>query len=315
MSKENKTSGVRQVQVSEDRSGQRLDNFLSSQLRGVPRSAVYRLIRTGQVRINGKRCKAGSRVQEGDQVRIPPVMTRERGAVVIPERALGQLERAILYEDDDLLVIDKPVGMAVHSGSQLPWGLIDVARKIRPDGPLELAHRLDRETSGCLVLARGHRALGHVSEQFREGTAGKEYLCLMDGHLREAVVEVDAPLQKQGQGDRQRVVVDPAGKAARTRFSLLQAFRDASYVRADLLTGRTHQIRAHACHLDLPLAGDERYAPTESFRRWKRRGLKRLFLHASRLSLKSPSGETMTFSAPLPDSLRSVLDSLETERA
>jgi len=311
MSTSDKRNGVRLVRVDVDHQGQRLDNFLASQLKGVPKAAVYKMIRTGQVRINGGRAKPASRLAAGDEVRIPPARTRQSQEAPVSAQVRQQLREAILHEDRDLLVVNKPAGMAVHAGSGLPWGLIDALRQDRPGEYLELAHRLDRETSGCLVLARNGAALSHLAEQFRSGTVRKYYLCLLDGRLPEDLVEVDAALTRADSGPRGPVEVDEDGKQARTRFRLLQRFRDCSYVEAELLTGRTHQIRAHARHLGLPLAGDAKYADREAVKRWKAFGLGRLFLHAHRLGLKSPSGEELEFNAPLPDALREVLDRLE----
>lgn len=305
-----KNSGVRFVTVDSDRSGQRIDNFLTALLKGVPRTAVYRMIRTGQVRVNGGRAKPATRLEAGDEVRVPPVRTRSEEAVTVSDAVRRQVREAVLFEDDDLLVVDKPAGMAVHAGSGLPWGLIDALRQDRPGQYLELAHRLDRETSGCLVLARNGQSLGWVSAQFRDGRVRKHYLCLMDGRLPQAVVDVDAPLAKMAGEARGPVEVQEEGKASLTRFRLLEAFPHASYVEAELFTGRTHQIRAHARHLGLPLAGDRKYASRESLKRWKARGLNRIFLHAHRLALTRPSGEEAEFTAPLPDPLRAVLDRL-----
>jgi len=310
MSNQNKSSGVQMVRVDGDRAGQRLDNFLSARLKGVPRSAIYRMIRTGQVRINGGRCKAASRLHEGDEVRIPPAQTRARGEHVVSDAVCRQIEKAVIYEDEDVLVVDKPSGMAVHSGSGLPWGLIDGVRKLRPDEYVELVHRLDRETSGCLVLARNGAALNHISALFRGGDVDKRYLCLMNGVLPEAVTEVNAPLLKKQRGGQAEVEVNEQGKPALTRFTLLQSFGGCCYAEAELLTGRTHQIRAHAKHIDHPLAGDDRYSDKESVRAWRKRGLNRLFLHAHRLAFLSRSGEALSIEAPLPAKLRAVLDGL-----
>ena len=304
-------SAVRLVRVDSDRGGQRLDNFLSALLKGVPKAAIYRMIRTGQVRINGGRARPSARLEPGDEVRVPPVQTRERAQVHVSDPVRKQVRAAILHENPDLLVVDKPHGMAVHAGSGLPWGLIDALRQDRPGEFIELVHRLDRETSGCLVLARNGAALNFLAAQFREGRVRKRYLCLMDGVLQQDVIEVDAPL---GRGEDEfdgPVAVDPQGKAARTRFRVLQRFRDCSYVEAELFTGRTHQIRAHAKHLGLPLAGDRKYSPRSALKRWKSRGLNRLFLHAHFLGLRSPAGEYLEFSAPLPAPLRALLDQLE----
>ena len=303
--------GVRLVRVSRDHQGQRLDNFLAAQLKGVPRSAVYRMIRTGQVRINGGRAKPATRLAEADEVRIPPARIRGDRAMAVSDRVRGQLRHAIVHEDADFLVVDKPAGMAVHAGSGLPWGLIDALRQDRDGEYLELAHRLDRETSGCLVLARNGRALAHLAAGFREGRIRKFYLCLMTGRLPQAVVEVDAPLAKRGEGSEALVEVDDEGKPSFTRFRRLRQFDDCCYAEAELLTGRTHQIRAHARHIGMPLAGDRKYADRGSLKRWRERGLQRIFLHSHRLVLEAPDGRELEFHAPLPGSLREVLDRLE----
>lgn len=311
MSTNNSRSGVHTVRVDTDRAGQRLDNFLSALMKGVPRAAIYRMIRTGQVRINGGRAKPATRLEEGDEVRIPPAQTRGHDSPPVSERVRQQLRNAILYEDRDLLVVNKPAGMVVHAGSGLPWGLIDALRQDRPDEYLELAHRLDRETSGCLVLARSGAALNHLAMLFRDGQVRKRYLCLMDGRMPEDVIEVDAPLARAEGSAGGPVEVQEEGKPSLTRFRLLQRFRDCSYVEAELFTGRTHQIRAHARHIGLTLAGDAKYAEPGALKKWKARGLGRVFLHAHRLGLVAPSGEELEFAAPLPDNLREVLDRLE----
>lgn len=311
MSTKNSNSSVRMETVGRDHDGQRVDNFLSARMKGLPRSLIYRLIRTGQVRINSKRCKPASRLAEGDLVRIPPARIKERGEADISDRVLQQVRECVLHEDGDTLVVNKPSGMAVHAGSGLPWGMIDVLRRIYPEQYLELVHRLDRETSGCLVLARNGPSLQHLSTQFRDGQTDKRYLCLLDGTLSEAVVEVDAPLARVQAGQRRQVEVSPDGKAAFTRFHLLQALPTASYAEAELLTGRTHQIRVHALHLGMPLAGDQKYADRESLKSWRARGLRRIFLHAHALQIKTVNGQLMDFNAPLPEELRAVLSGLE----
>jgi 23S rRNA pseudouridine955/2504/2580 synthase len=311
MSRNDKHNKVRLVRVGSDHQGQRLDNFLAAQLKGVPKAAIYRMIRTGQVRINGGRAKPARRLEEDDEVRVPPARTREPHQAEVSEEVRRQVRTAILHEDPDLLVVNKPAGMAVHAGSGLPWGLVDALRQDRPGEYVELAHRLDRETSGCLVLARNGAALKHLSTQFRQGSVQKFYLCLMDGRLPEDLVEVDAPLVRTDTDSRVPVQAHEDGKPSLTRFRLLQRLRDCSYVEAELLTGRTHQIRAHARHIGLPLAGDSKYADREAVKRWKTRGLNRLFLHAHRLGLTGRGGEHLEFDAPLPDSLREMLDRLE----
>lgn len=311
MTRPDDKTGVRIERVEIDQDGQRIDNFLVARLKGLPRSRIYRLIRTGQVRINGKRCKPASRLSEGDQVRIPPARLASREEAAISERVLGQLQACILHQDADMLVIDKPSGMAVHAGSGLPWGAIDVLRRLFPGEFLELVHRIDRETSGCLLLARSGQALKRLSGQFREGAIEKRYLCLMDGRLPEDVVEVDAPLAKVETGQRRRVEVTPDGKTALTRFTRLESRAGATYAEAELLTGRTHQIRVHARYLGLPLAGDPLYSDREAQKRWRGLGLKRIFLHAHRLRLQDEGGQWQDFDAPLPAELRALLDAIE----
>ena len=311
MNSETTKNTVRHVRVSADRDGQRIDNFLARELKGVPKAAIYRMIRTGQVRISGKRCKQNYKVRTGDEVRVPPAHTREQGNFQVSEAVIRQVRASVIYENEHYLVINKPAGMAVHSGSNLPWGLIDAVRQSRPREFVELVHRIDRETSGCVVLARTGEALRHVAEQFRQGGVSKHYLCLLDGRLREARVAVDEPVLKLRHSGTHRVETDEDGKEALTHFRLLQAYADCSYAEAELFTGRTHQIRVHAAHLGLPLAGDDRYSSEASQRKWKKRGLKRLFLHAHRISFQSVSGAIIACDATLPDALRRVLDHLD----
>jgi 23S rRNA pseudouridine955/2504/2580 synthase len=306
-----KKTGVQLVKVSEDHDGQRLDNFLTARLKGLPRSAVYRIIRTGQVRINGGRCKPSTRLDEGDEVRIPPARIQESGKATVSDQVCKQIRDAVLFQDGELLVINKPSGMAVHAGSGLPWGLIDVVRQMHPGEYCELAHRLDRETSGCLVLARSGKALKHLTGLFRDGQVKKLYFCLLEGEMGESKIEVDAPLKKVQVGAERQIEVNVEGKSALTRFRQLHLFAGSTYAEAELLTGRTHQIRVHARHIGLPLAGESRYASNESVKKWKKMGLHRIFLHAHSLSFKSQSGEILDFHAPLPENLKAVLDRLE----
>jgi 23S rRNA pseudouridine955/2504/2580 synthase len=305
---------VRQVEVPADRDGQRLDNFLARYLKGLPRGALYRLIRTGQVRVDGGRAKPDRKLLAGEVVRIPPVGHREASDVKVSEPVCRQIEAAILHEDDDLMVVDKPSGMAVHAGSGLAWGLIDVVRQIRPNRNVELVHRIDRETSGCLVLACSGEALRTLSEQFREGRVAKRYLCLLCGHLdpplNQQVVEVDAAIVAERKGGEKHMTVDGEGRHAVTRFTVLEQFPRACYAKAEIDTGRTHQIRVHAHHIGAPLAGDRKYGSDADSRYWREKGLKRMFLHAAELGVTAPSGERMSFSAPLPSELRLCLDSL-----
>jgi 23S rRNA pseudouridine955/2504/2580 synthase len=308
--KTQQTVGVQQVAVSADRAGQRLDNFLGNQLKGLPKSALYRMIRTGQVRVNGSRAKPEHKLQAGDLVRVPPAKINEPGNVEVSAAVLAQLKAAILYEDDNFLVLDKPVGMAVHSGSGLPWGVIEALRQGRPGQYLELAHRIDRETSGCLLLARNGQALRHLSAQFRDGRVKKRYLCLMDGRLPEDLVTVNVPAGKDAFDDDGEAN-EEGGKAALTQFRRLQDYPEYSYVEAEIFTGRTHQIRQHAKHLGLPLAGDPKYASKADLKWWKTRGLRRMFLHAHRVEFEDLNGDPVVVHSNLPEALRAVLQQLD----
>ena len=305
---------AQQVKVSADREGQRLDNFLARYLRDLPKNALYRLIRTGQVRVNGGRARPDRKLNTDDVVRIPPVVTRDRDETKVSDAVCKQISDAIVYEDDDVLVVDKPSGMAVDAGSGLPWGLIDAVRQIRPGKSIELVHRIDRETSGCLLLACNGAALRHLGEQFRLGAVRKSYLCLMSGQLKQAMVTVDAPIAANRDSGEKQMEVDDSGKRAVTRFSVIEQYPMACYAQAEIETGRTHQIRVHVQFLDAPLAGDKKYSSAKQQRFWRKLGLRRLFLHASEVEFIAPTGESMVLSAPLPDALRRCLDTLAGDR-
>jgi 23S rRNA pseudouridine955/2504/2580 synthase len=299
---------IQHLEVSADRDGQRLDNFLFRHLKGVPKNAVYRLIRTGQVRVNGGRAKPERRVVEGDVVRIPPANYDDSRTRVPSDSACRRIEAAIIHEDDDVIVVDKPSGIAVHAGSGLPWGLIDAVRQIRPGKTPELVHRLDRDTSGVLVLACSREALDALSSQFRGGEVSKRYLCLLDGVMSRDVVDVDQPLASTRKGGEKYMQPDDEGSPARSRFERLEQFKEGCYAAVTLETGRTHQIRAHARYLGHPLAGDTRYGRRDRQAFWKQVGLKRLFLHAAEIAYELPGGRRQHHSAPLPDDLRDCLD-------
>ncbi|MGH8146393.1 MAG: RluA family pseudouridine synthase [Rhodanobacteraceae bacterium] len=302
-------SSVQTLEVGPERDGQRLDNCLGALLKGVPKGHIYRLLRTGQVRVNGRRAKPDTRLAAGDALRIPPVRVAERPEAGTPPAAmLNEIRAAVIFEDKDFLVIDKPAGIASHGGSGIAFGAIELLRAARPKDHLELAHRLDRDTSGVLVFARSRRGLTGVQTLIRDGATTKQYLCLMTGRLARAKFDVNAPLRKSVlQGGERMVRVDDAGKPALTFFKQIERYRDASLVEATLATGRTHQIRVHAVHAGYPLAGDPKYGEHEANQRFRKLGLKRLFLHAARFEFEL--GENAySFSTPLPDDLRAVLD-------
>lgn len=304
------SQGVQLVTVDSDREGQRLDNFITARLPGVPRSLVYRLIRTGQVRINGRRAKPATRLVRGDEVRLPPAHVSAGQQGDVPDNAVKAVMSAIIGQHEDFLVLNKESGMAVHGGSGLAWGLIDALRKQFPDESLELVHRLDRETSGCLLVARNLQALRFLRSQFAAHNVEKKYLCALNGRMREDKIIVDEPLVSIERGGERLMAVGEGGKPARTILTLLAHYGPYSYVEAEPETGRTHQIRVHAAHLGLPIAGDTKYSSKAQCREVKKLGLKRLFLHAHSLRFEYPEGEVQQFGLPLPEALRSFLDTI-----
>ena len=308
-------SGVRMVQVADDRDGQRIDNFLTGQLKGVPKSLIYRLLRTGQVRINGKRAKPDTRISEGDEVRIPPVRTATPAAPGTPAKSqLQRIEQAIVHEDRDFLVLDKPAGIASHGGSGVSFGAIELLRAARPGDTLELAHRLDRDTSGVLVFARRRAALIELQALIRDGQITKQYLALLCGHPKRAKFDVNVPLRKSTlQGGERMVRVDDNGKPALTAFRVIDTFAQASLAEVTLYTGRTHQIRVHSQHAGHPVAGDEKYGLRDCNQALRGSGLRRLFLHAARFEF-ALGGKTHSFSAPLAEDLATVLDAMSARK-
>jgi 23S rRNA pseudouridine955/2504/2580 synthase len=305
-----RAGGARVVTVGEAHNRQRLDNFLMTLLKGVPRSHVYRVTRRGEVRVNGGRAKPSHKLQAGDRVRIPPLRTAEA-----PERIRlplweARLRDAVLFEGEGLLVLNKPSGIAVHGGSGIAAGVIEVLRAQRgDDGFLELVHRLDKETSGCLMLAMRPALLKSLQAALRERRIDKHYLLLVRGLWPRARQRIEAPLANTRDGGERATVVDEQGRPAVTEFTLLEHLAGASLLRARLHTGRTHQIRAHAAWAGHPLAGDGRYGDA-GFNRLLRRehGLERLFLHAESLSIPGPP--PLSLRAPLPPELQAVLASL-----
>jgi 23S rRNA pseudouridine955/2504/2580 synthase len=303
-------TGVHVVRVAEERDGQRIDNFLVGVLRGVPRSLVYRLLRTGQVRVNGGRARPDRRLASGDEVRIPPVRTAVRTALPTPVAGRQRVAATILHESREFLVIDKPSGLASHGGSGVQFGAIELLRAARPRDTLELVHRLDRDTSGVLVLARKRSALLALQEQIRLGRVEKRYLTLLRGHLDPSRRRIEAPLRKSVlQGGERMVRVAADGKPSATELLELTRYAEASLVEARLETGRTHQIRVHCAHAGHAVAGDAKYGDRVFNARMREFGLRRLFLHAARFEFVLGERE-YGFHAPLPGDLASVLDAL-----
>ncbi len=311
-------TAVRTIKVPGDRDGQRLDNFLLGQLKGAPRSLVYKLVRSGQVRVNGGRAKADRKLDAGDEVRIPPVSVVEEGADrgPPPPGFLQRLESAIVFEDARLLVLDKPTGVASHGGSGISFGAIETLRALRPQLNLELAHRLDRDTSGLLVVAKKRSALLELQALMREdGGSGiqKRYLTLLVGRMPDGTMSVDAPLLVGlRQGGERHVQVNAGGKPSLSHFSVLERRGGHSYCEVRIETGRTHQIRAHAQHIGHPIAGDPKYGDEAVNKRLREQaGLKRLFLHAASLRFSLDAGRApYLLNAPLALDLAATLDRL-----
>ena len=308
---ENALPKVIYVEITEDNSDQRLDNFLITRLKGVPKSHIYRIVRKGEVRVNKGRVDVKYRLVAGDIVRIPPVRVAERSeASYIPQGLQAALQQGILFEDEGFLIVNKPAGFAVHGGSGVSSGIIEGLRLLRPDAHfLELVHRLDKDTSGCLLIAKKRSALRLLQELFRNSQIQKTYQALLSGQWARKKLVVNAPLLKNaGKGGERIVVISPSGKAAETLFRRLQLFPNATLVEASPKTGRTHQIRVHAASLGHPIVGDERYGLDEVNRAFKSKGYKRMFLHAQTLRFQHPvTGAPMIISAPLPAQLETLL--------
>ncbi len=301
-----------EITVDESTSGQRIDNFLMSYLKGVPRTRIYRLLRRGEVRVNRGRVRQHYRLAPGDVVRVPPVWIGEaRPRRTPPEMRQRDIDRAIIYEDDGLIVLNKPAGWAVHGGSGLDFGVIECLRAARPhDRRIELVHRLDRDTSGCLLIAKRRSVLSSLHEALRKERVRKRYLTLTRGNFGGRRRRCEAPLLREQHRTGERIVrVHAGGKRSVTDFVPLEVGNVASLIMAQPRTGRTHQIRVHAADLHTPLAGDEKYGDRAFNRLMRSYGLKRLFLHAA--SIAVPSGdEWMEFEAPLAPELATVLASL-----
>lgn len=305
---------VRHVVVDENSAGQRLDNFLQREAKGVPRTRIYRALRKGEVRVNKGRTRADYRLAEGDTVRLPPMHTVDRAAPAkAPAKLEDQLASRIVYEDADLLVVNKPSGLAVHGGSGLRFGLIEALRQMRPQARyLELVHRLDRDTSGLILIAKRAATLRELHRQLREKHIDKRYLAMVAGRWPAAQRFVDAPLLKNVLQSGERMVrVAQEGKRAQTHFQVVQRLRGATLIEAQPVTGRTHQIRVHARHAGFPLLGDDKYESEKSSQVTQDIGLKRLFLHAASLEFTLPDKPTLRLEAALDDDLQALVEKLD----
>lgn len=298
------------LEVGEESAGQRIDNYLLRVAKGVPKSHVYRILRSGEVRVNRGRVGADYRLNMGDMVRVPPIRTAERpAAAAVPAR-----DFAVAYEDDALIVLDKPSGVAVHGGSGISFGVIEQLRRARPLAKfLELVHRLDRETSGLLMVAKKRVALTKLQDLFRYGGISKRYLALVKGRWMNPTQHVRLSLHKYLTSDgERRVSVSPEGKDAHSIVRLVARWQSYSLVEVELKTGRTHQIRVHLSHLGFPLVGDDKYGDFALNREVQKQGLKRMFLHAAKLNFSHPvSGEFIDLEAPLPSELVSFVAMLD----
>ncbi len=313
-------NSVTHAVIGDEEQGQRLDNFLIRCCKGVPKSHIYRILRSGEVRVNSRRVDATYRLCAGDKLRIPPIRVAERLQNEVDEVAKQRVDLPILHEDEAMLVIDKPEGIAVHGGSGVSFGVIEALRRQRPEARfLELAHRLDRETSGILLIGKKRLALTALHDMFREHGAGadKRYLVLVKGRWMNLTQHVKLPLHKYlTEGGERRVSVNPEGKAAHTVFRLLARWPEISLLEAQLKTGRTHQIRVHLAHLGFPILGDEKYGDFGLNRELKRAGLKRMALHAWRMALRHPlTGAPLECVAPLPDGIASYIAAVDAQNS
>lgn len=304
--------GVRYVEVDETREGQRLDNFLLGQLKGVPKSLIYRVLRKGEVRVNSSRVGPEYRVQSGDRVRIPPI--RQSETPKAPQaKSFEWLRERFLYEDDDILVLDKPSGLAVHGGSGVAAGAIEGLRVLRPELPmLELVHRLDRGTSGCLLIAKRRSALLKLHQMLRDGEIEKRYMALVRGRWRGGARDITAPLERDRDREgKRKIEVGDEGKDAKSRFTPAGFFGPATLMEIRLDTGRMHQARVHSVFAGHPIAGDDKYGERDFNRELRPLGLRRLFLHAAKLRFTHPTtGAKLQIESPLPAELQKVLERL-----
>ena len=304
---------VQFIEISDDIAGQRIDNFLLNKLKNVPKSRVYRVLRKGEVRVNKKRIKPEYKLKAGDILRVPPIHIPETEQVEQPNTKLkkvAELEHCVIYEDEHLLILNKPSGTAVHGGSGLSFGVIEALRALRPDAKyLELVHRIDRDTSGLLLIAKKRPALRYLQEQFREKTIQKYYLALVMGVWPSSMKKVDVPLLKNETNSIVRV--NEQGKPSETRFKIIENFEHATLIQVSPITGRTHQIRVHCQYAGHPIAWDDHYGDPRFDAYTLKLGLKRLFLHAANIQFIHPSTkECMNVSAPLEKRLEMTLSHL-----
>ncbi|ALP39741.1 23S rRNA pseudouridine(955/2504/2580) synthase RluC [Aeromonas schubertii] len=309
------TQQVQLLTIEAEHEGQRIDNFLKTQLKGVPKSLIYRILRKGEVRVNKKRVKPEYKLETGDEVRVPPLRVAEKNE--LPSANLGSIQRLegqILFEDDAIIVLNKPSGMAVHGGSGLSFGVIEGLRALRPEARfMELVHRLDRDTSGVLLIAKKRSALRSLHEQLRVKTMRKQYLALVRGCWQSHVKVITAPLKKNELQSGERIVrVSAEGKPSETRFRIVRQFAEATLMECSPITGRTHQIRVHTQHAGHPIACDDKYGERQFDEKMREKGLNRLFLHAWRLTFAHPAdGREIKVEAPLGESLDAFLNTLE----
>ncbi|MEB3466269.1 23S rRNA pseudouridine(955/2504/2580) synthase RluC [Pasteurella multocida] len=311
---------VKMLTISEDEAGQRIDNYLLAKLKGVPKSLIYRILRKGEVRVNKGRIKPEYKLQANDIVRVPPVRISEKEQAPISTKLnkVSQLEKQILFEDECLLVLNKPSGIAVHGGSGLSFGVIEALRTLRPDARfLELVHRLDRDTSGILLVAKKRSALRSLHEQLREKTVQKDYLALVRGQWQSHCKVVKAPLLKNELSSGERIVrVSEQGKPSETRFSIEERYEYATLVKASPVTGRTHQIRVHTQYAGHPIALDDKYGDKHFDEQMTQLGLTRLFLHAFSIRFEHPkTGETLLINAPLDPEMKKILGALREQKS
>ena len=297
--------------IQADREGQRIDNYLFTQLKGVPKGLIYRLLRTGKIRVNGKRVKQTYRLQENDEVKIPKISTKENRPTQISDASKQQIESSIIYEDESILVINKPAGIAVHPGSKISYGVIEIIRAIRPkEHFLELVHRLDRETSGCLLIAKNKPVLNELHALLRNKEIDKKYILLVKGEWDLGEITINTPLQTKGKNsepDSQK----NTWKQAHTTFRPINFYNGFTLLSAFIGTGRTHQIRIHAAKSGFPIAGDSKHGDFAFNRECKKQGLKRMFLHAEEISFQlSSMTKRMTLVAPLSDELTTFIQGL-----